>query len=90
MRIFCFISDNAAGYLKAQKLFGGEFFEEFGLDTKEYRRVSHFLVSRDQLRSPQFQGSGNMYPVERSQKNRRLYLEGSRGNVLGAGLDIDA
>ena len=74
----------------AEKLIGGDFFEEYGMDTKECRRVGHFLVGRDQLRSPQFQGRGNMNPVERSQKNRRLRFESSGGNILGAGFDIDA
>ena len=85
-----FKSDAGGGDLEAEKLLRGDFFEEFGLDPKKSRRVGHFLVSRDQLRSPQFQGRGDMNPVESSQKNRRLRLEGSGGNILGAGFDIDA
>lgn len=85
-----FKSDARGGDLEAEKLLRGDFFEEFGLDTKEYRRIGHFLVSRDQLRSPQFQGRGDMNPLENSQKKRRLRLERSRGDILGAGFDIDA
>ena len=72
------------------KLLGGDFFEEFGLDTQKCSHVSPFLVRSDQLRSPQFQGRSNMNPVESSQKKRRLRLEGSGGNILGEGFDIDA
>lgn len=76
--------------VEISKITGRQFVKEYGIYTKECRRVGDFLVSRDQLQSPQFQGSSNMNPVERSQKNRRLRLEGSGGNILGAGFDIDA
>ena len=83
-------SDAGGGDLEAEKLLRGYFFEEFGLDTKPCSRVGHFPVCRDQLRGAQFQGSGNMNPVKCSHKKRRLLLEGSRGDIPGAGLDIDA
>jgi hypothetical protein len=76
--------------LEAEKLPGGDFCEKFGLDSKECGCVRHFPVSRDQLRGTHFQGSGNMNPVERSQKNGRFRLDASCGDNPGAGLDIDA
>ena len=76
--------------LKAEKLPGGDFFEKFGPDAEECGCVGHFPVSRDQLRGTHFQGSGNMNPVERSQKNGRFRLDASRCDIPGAGLDIDA
>jgi hypothetical protein len=85
-----FKSDAGGGDLGAEKLLRGDFFEEYGLYTKPCSRVGHFSVCRDQLRGAQFQGSGNMNPVKCSQKKRRLRLDGSRGDVLGAGFDINA
>ena len=76
--------------LEAKKLPGGDFFEKFGPDAEECGCVGHFPVSRDQLRGTHFQGSGNMNPVERSQKNGRFRLDASHCDILGAGLDVDA
>ena len=85
-----FKSDAGGGDLEAEKLLRGYFFEEFGVDAKPCSRVGHFPVCRDQLRGAQFQSSGNMNPVKCSQKKGRLRLERSRGDVLGAGFDINA
>jgi hypothetical protein len=77
-----FKSDAGGGDLEAEKLLRGDFFEEFGLDTKPCSRVGHFSVCRDQLRGAQFQGSGNMNAVKCSQKKNGGSAWMGRSNIF--------